>query len=98
MSIATFKGASTRSVVVMAVAIGAVAAGFAAAPAQADPLGDYSQVYVPKARTNGPAYGVTAGPGGNMWYTRYWTNRIGRIAPSGAVREFQFPGGGTSSA
>ena len=98
MSIATFKGASARSVVVMAVAIGAVAAGFVVAPAQADPVGDYSQVYVPKARANGPVYGVTAGPGGNMWYTRYWTNRIGRIAPSGAVREFQLPGGGTSMA
>jgi streptogramin lyase len=98
MRIVHIKGRSARSALAFALAIGVAVTGFAAAPAQADPVGDYSQVYVPKARANGPVYGVTAGPGGNMWYTRYWTNRIGRITPSGAVREFQFPGGGTSSA
>lgn len=98
MRIVNTKGRSARCALALALAIGVAATGLAAAPAQADPVGDYSQVYVPKARANGPVYGVTAGPGGNMWYTRYFTNRIGRIAPSGAVREFQFPGGGTSSA
>ena len=65
--------------------IGAVVTGFVAAPAQADPRGDYSQVYVPKARTNGPVYGVTAGPGGNMWFTAFDTNVIGRITPRGDI-------------
>jgi streptogramin lyase len=98
MRIVDIKGRSARSALALALAIGVAVTGFVAAPAQADPVGDYSQVYVPKARANGPVYGVTAGPGGNMWYTRYFTNRIGRITPSGAVREFEFPGGGTSSA
>jgi streptogramin lyase len=98
MRIVNTKGRSARCALALALAIGVAATGLAAAPAQADPVGDYSQVYVPKARANGPVYGVTAGPGGNMWYTRYFTNRIGRITPSGAVREFEFTGGGTSSA
>ena len=69
----------------------------AASPAQADPLGNFSEVCVPKAKANGPIYGVTAGPGGSMWYTRYWTNKIGRIAQNGAIREFQLPNWATNS-
>ncbi len=92
MNIAYVTGRTTRSAIAAALAVGIAMTGFATAPAQADSLGDFSQVYVPKARTNGPVYGVTAGPGGNMWYARDTANRIGRITPSGAVREFEFTG------
>ena len=33
-------------------------------------------------------FGITAGPDGNLWFTEYSGNRIGRITPSGTVTEF----------
>jgi streptogramin lyase len=33
-------------------------------------------------------YGITAGPDGNLWFTEYDGNRIGRITPAGVVTEF----------
>jgi streptogramin lyase len=33
-------------------------------------------------------YGITAGPDGNLWFTEWFGNRIGRIAPDGVVTEF----------
>jgi len=35
--------------------------------------------------------GVTAGPDGNLWFTEYSANQIGRITPSGAITEFAIP-------
>jgi serine/threonine-protein kinase len=32
--------------------------------------------------------GITVGPDGNLWFTMHATNRIGRITPAGAIREF----------
>src|SRR5262249_14928520 len=32
---------------------------------------------------------VTNGPDGNLWFTEYGSNRIGRITPDGGVAEFQ---------
>jgi streptogramin lyase len=32
--------------------------------------------------------GITAGPDGNLWFTEYQGNRIGRITPTGVVTEF----------
>jgi streptogramin lyase len=32
--------------------------------------------------------GITAGPDGNLWFTEYNGNRIGRITPQGVVTEF----------
>jgi virginiamycin B lyase len=32
--------------------------------------------------------GITAGPDGNLWFTEYGGNRIGRITPLGVVTEF----------
>jgi hypothetical protein len=32
--------------------------------------------------------GITAGPDGNVWFTEYSGNRIGRITPAGIVTEF----------
>jgi len=34
---------------------------------------------------------ITAGPDGNMWFTEFWTNRIGRLTPTGALTEFAIP-------
>jgi hypothetical protein len=31
---------------------------------------------------------ITAGPDGNLWFTEYWGNRIGRITPAGVITEF----------
>src|SRR5579862_8306665 len=33
-------------------------------------------------------YRITLGPDGNLWFTEYAGNRIGRITPSGVVTEF----------
>ncbi len=35
--------------------------------------------------------GITRGPDGNLWFTEYVANRIGRITPSGAVTEYLIP-------
>src|SRR6266704_164112 len=34
---------------------------------------------------------ITAGPDGNMWFDEFWTNRIGRLTPAGALTEFPIP-------
>src|SRR5450432_3397082 len=33
-------------------------------------------------------YGIARGPDGNLWFTEFGGNRIGRITPSGVVTEF----------
>ena len=33
-------------------------------------------------------FSITAGPDGNLWFTEWGANRIGRITPSGVVTEF----------
>ncbi len=35
--------------------------------------------------------GIAVGPDGNLWFTEYNDNRIGRITPSGSVTEFLIP-------
>jgi len=35
--------------------------------------------------------GITRGPDGNLWFTEYIGNRIGRITPTGRVTEFPLP-------
>jgi virginiamycin B lyase len=42
-------------------------------------------------RANPQPTGIAAGPDGAIWYTDANHARIGRIAPSGAVQEFQIP-------
>ena len=37
---------------------------------------------------NAQPFGITAGPDGNVWFTEYVGNRIGRITPAGVVTEF----------
>src|SRR5258706_11690758 len=38
----------------------------------------------------GPEH-ITAGPDGNLWVTEFWSNRIGRMTPSGELTEFPIP-------
>jgi streptogramin lyase len=38
--------------------------------------------------------GITAGPNGNLWFTEYEGNNIGKITPSGAITEYSIPTGG----
>src|SRR5260370_8021881 len=34
---------------------------------------------------------IAAGPDGNLWFTEFFANRIGRMTPSGALTEFPIP-------
>jgi len=34
---------------------------------------------------------ITSGPDGNLWFTEFWSNRIGRMTPAGALTEFPIP-------
>ena len=36
---------------------------------------------------------ITAGPDGNVWFTEYHGNKIGRITPGGTLTEFPLPTG-----
>src|SRR6516165_10425203 len=39
--------------------------------------------------------GITAGPDGNLWYTREGANTVGRLTTSGVMTEFPVTGGPT---
>jgi DNA-binding beta-propeller fold protein YncE len=39
------------------------------------------------APLNGPR-GITVGPDGNLWFTEYYGNRIGRVTPAGVITQF----------
>jgi len=49
---------------------------------------------LPTASSN-PA-GITAGPDGNLWFTEFNGNRIGRITPGGVITEFPLPTAGSA--
>jgi virginiamycin B lyase len=34
---------------------------------------------------------MAAGPDGNVWFTEYGANQIGRVTPSGSISEFSLP-------
>jgi streptogramin lyase len=38
----------------------------------------------------GPEH-ITPGPDGNLWFTEFWSNRIGRMTPAGNLTEFPIP-------
>ncbi len=42
------------------------------------------------AQFSGPQ-GITLGPDGNLWFTEYQANQIGRITPAGVITEFPIP-------
>ncbi|MHB1534556.1 MAG: virginiamycin B lyase family protein [Acidimicrobiales bacterium] len=41
---------------------------------------------------------ITAGPGGNLWFTEQVADKIGRITPSGTITEFPLPTGNAGPA
>ncbi|MET0603146.1 MAG: MopE-related protein [Baekduia sp.] len=43
--------------------------------------------------TGANAQTIAAGPDGNIWFLEFGTDSVGRIAPNGAVTEFQLPPG-----
>lgn len=53
------------------------------------PEGSVGQFAVPTAESE-PG-GLAAGPDGNMWFTEYKGEKIGRITTSGAISEFSIP-------
>jgi streptogramin lyase len=40
-------------------------------------------------------YRITSGPDGNLWFTEYQGNKIGRITPAGQITEFAVPTSGS---
>jgi virginiamycin B lyase len=49
------------------------------------------------APTNAPPYGVTSGPDGNVWFTRFDSNRIGRLTTNGRLEGNLVAAGGFPS-
>jgi streptogramin lyase/single-stranded DNA-binding protein len=45
----------------------------------------------PAPNSGSSLYDITAGPDGNLWFTEWSGNRIGRITPSGTIAEFPMP-------
>jgi virginiamycin B lyase len=46
---------------------------------------------VPTANAVATRATITAGVDGNLWFTEYTGNKIGRITPSGTITEFTIP-------
>jgi streptogramin lyase len=70
-----------------AVVVGAGALVGAALPASAAPVGqvhEYSHMHT----TNSSPQGIAKDAAGNLWFTEFNGNKIGRITPSGVVTEF----------
>ena len=59
----------------------------ATASAGSPPPGVVTEFSAGISRGQRPA-GITAGPDGNLWFTEFDGNRIGRITPAGVVTEF----------
>jgi virginiamycin B lyase len=38
--------------------------------------------------------GITPGPGGNLWFTEYYGNKVGKIGTDGKVSEYPVPASG----
>ena len=43
------------------------------------------------AITGSSPYQITVGPDGNLWFTEWFADKIGRITPSGTISQFQIP-------
>ncbi len=44
--------------------------------------------------TPGQPFGITRGPGNDLWFTEYYANRIGRITSTGKITQFRLPKSG----
>lgn len=58
--------------------------------------GDTITPFQAGTRTGGASFGtgperITSGPDGNLWFTEFWTNRIGRMTTAGVLTEFPIP-------
>jgi virginiamycin B lyase len=40
---------------------------------------------------NSDPQGITAGPDGNLWFTEYNVNKIGKTTPAGTITEYPIP-------
>jgi streptogramin lyase len=69
---------------VRAVCLGFALLGLSSGAAQAQVVTEFSAGITAFAQP----FGITAGPDGNVWFTEFFGNRIGRITPSGVVTEF----------
>ena len=47
----------------------------------------------PGGPTSSSPAGITAGPDGNLWFTEFFGNNIGKITPAGEITEFTIPTG-----
>ena len=52
-------------------------------------IGTITEFTVPTASST--PNGITAGSDGNIWFTEYTSDKIGRITPSGTITEFNVP-------
>jgi streptogramin lyase len=71
-----------------------VVTGLAYAPAA--PAREITEFIIPTAGAQ--PRGITAGPDGNVWFTEFVGNRIGRIRPDGTITEFPLVAGSQPSA
>ena len=74
-------------------AIGCVLAAIGAGDAMGAPAGQTAEFSVPTASSE-PA-GIAAGPDGNLWFTEFGRDQIGRITPAGQITEFPVPTAGS---
>jgi virginiamycin B lyase len=51
--------------------------------------GDITEFNVPTA--NSQANGIDKGPDGNVWFTEFNTNKVGKITPAGSITEYTVP-------
>ena len=49
-----------------------------------------NEFYIPASPASAPTQ-ITAGPDGNLWFTEYFGEKVGRIAVNGIVTEFRLP-------
>ena len=73
-----------------------VAAGLAATLLLAAPASVAAQTFFefPIPTASSRPTGITAGPDGNLWFTEFNGNKIGRITPAGVITEFPIPSAG----
>src|SRR5262249_35670878 len=80
--------ASLAAVLVVALLAGSLSAYFGSHQS-GSATGKITQFRIPTAGSFPQA--ITRGPDGNLWFTEYIGNRIGRIMPTGSVTEFPLP-------
>src|SRR5207249_1397118 len=75
-----------RPILLVSLVLGGVG-GLAASPAQA--AGRIKEYPIPSA--NSSPKGIAPGPDGNLWFTEWGGNKIGRITTNGVITEYVIP-------